>query len=100
MVVLHEHLHIFFVTGEVEDMRPGGSLNTTDIGIQPGFDSPALKKEYRLRVKVGCRIPVLQTLLESLNSQDPMDYTSCQSQRLRTSGQYPHGCVPQAGRIW
>jgi hypothetical protein len=42
-----------------------------DIGIQPGFDSPALKKEYRLRAKVGCRIPVLQTLLESLDSQDP-----------------------------
>ncbi|ELR12265.1 uncharacterized protein ACA1_372340 [Acanthamoeba castellanii str. Neff] len=32
-------------------MRPGGSLNTMDIGIQPGFDSPALKKEYRLRAK-------------------------------------------------
>jgi hypothetical protein len=41
MVVLCEHLHIFIMAGEVEDMRPGGSLNTMDIGIHPGFDSPA-----------------------------------------------------------
>jgi len=71
MVVLCEHLHIILMAGEAEDMRPGGSLNTTDVGIHPGFDRPALKKEYRLRAKVGCRIPILQTLNESLNSQDP-----------------------------
>ena len=29
MVVLCEHLHIIFVAGEAEDMRPGGALNTT-----------------------------------------------------------------------
>lgn len=51
MVVLHEHLHIFFMAGEAEDMRPGGSLNTTDIGIHPGFNKVA-------------------DLAESLNSQD------------------------------
>jgi hypothetical protein len=44
MVVLSEHLYIICMAGEVEDMRPGGSLNTTDIGIHPDLIDQHLRR--------------------------------------------------------